>query len=69
MERLDAKGYARRVGVSTATAYRHLEALAARQSDPSVLRVDLEPAQIGSGAVRMKRVVLWPDRPANDNTR
>ncbi len=70
---LDARALARRLGCSLSTAYRRIDTLRARQSDPDVLRVSEAPAAIGSGAVRRKRVVLWPVAsntdgapPAND---
>ena len=62
---LDANAFAARLGVSRATAYRQIEALRARQGVPGILRVELAPATIGYGAVRMKVVVLWP-KPEND---
>lgn len=62
--RLDAKEFARAHGVSVRTAYRWIDAMLARQHDTTVLRIDWEPARIGSGAVRLKRVVV----AANDNT-
>lgn len=67
MKRLDAAAFAREHGVSLRTAYRWIERMLARQHDETVLRVDWQRAEIGSGAVRMKRVVVLPDAPANDS--
>jgi len=63
---LDARALARRLGCSLRTAYRRMDTLLARQHDPEILRVGEEPAAIGSGAIRQKRVVLWPVN-SNDN--
>lgn len=57
---LDATAFARRLGCSLATAYRRIERLLARQSDPRTLRVEKRPVSIGSGAWRDEYVVLWP---------
>lgn len=73
-ERLDVKAYARRTGVSLPTAYRDFERFVAQQSDPTVVRIELEPVVKGKGALGRRMVVLWPRvrRPrtsANDNDR
>lgn len=71
-ERLDARAYAARMGCSLASAYRDFETISARQSDPAVLRLALEPVRTGKGATRLKAVVLFPvgrAPAANDNAR
>jgi hypothetical protein len=68
-ERLDARAYAARTGRSLKSAYRDIEVMLARQSDPRVLRIVREPVAIGSHAIRERLVVLWPvaNPAANDD--
>ena len=59
-EPLGYTALASRLTVSTRTARRRLETLAAQQRHPDVLRVVRLPVAIGSGAKRLALHVLWP---------